>query len=57
LLCHYTPLFYKITSLEDDELKERILKLAGDVGMKVENIFKFDMSKNTRKANAAFAGL
>ena len=51
------PLFYKITPLEDEELKERILKLSEAVGMKVENVFKFDMSKNTKKANAAFTGL
>lgn len=51
------PLFYKIVPLEDADLKERILKLAGNVGMNVENVFKFDMSKNTKKANAAFTGL
>jgi STE24 endopeptidase len=51
------PLFYKITPLEDKELKERIRNLAKEAGMKIENIFKFDMSKNTKKANAAFTGL
>ena len=51
------PLFYKITPLEDEELKTRILRLSGDVGMKVENVYSFDMSKNTKKANAAFTGL
>ena len=51
------PIFYKITPLENDELKKRILHLASDVKMKVENVFKFDMSKNTKKANAAFTGL
>lgn len=51
------PLFYKVTPVEDDELKSRILELSKDAGLKVENIFKFDMSKNTKKANAAFTGL
>ncbi len=51
------PLFYKVTPIENEELKTRINNLAKDVGIKVENVFKFDMSKNTKKANAAFTGL
>jgi STE24 endopeptidase len=51
------PLFYKITPLEDEGLKGRITMLAEDAGIKVENVFKFNMSKNTKKANAAFTGL
>ncbi len=51
------PLFYKITPFDNEELKERITGIAEDAGIKVENIFKFNMSKNTRKANAAFTGL
>ncbi len=51
------PIFYKITPIENEELKERVIRLASDVKMKVENVFQFDMSKNTKKANAAFTGL
>jgi len=51
------PIFYKVVPLEDAELKERVLRLAADVKMKVDNVFVFDMSKNTKKANAAFTGL
>ena len=51
------PIFYKITPIENEEIKERILRLAEDVKMKVANVFQFDMSKNTKKANAAFTGL
>jgi STE24 endopeptidase len=51
------PIFYKVTTLDNDDLKERIIKLSNEVGMKVDNVFKFDMSKNTKKANAAFTGL
>ena len=51
------PLFYKITPIEDEDLKSRIMKLSKNVNMKVENIFQFNMSKNTKKANAAFTGL
>jgi len=51
------PLFYKVVPLENEDLKKRISVLAGDAGIKVENIYSFDMSKNTKKANAAFTGL
>ncbi|MDF1612877.1 M48 family metallopeptidase [Stygiobacter electus] len=51
------PIFYKVTPIEDEELKERIIQLSKDAGLKVENVFKFNMSKNTKKANAAFTGL
>ena len=51
------PLFYKIIPLDDEELKTRIEKLAKRAGIKVENVYKFNMSKNTKKANAAFTGL
>ena len=51
------PIFYKVSPLEDEELKTRIVRLANEVGMKVDNVFSFNMSKNTKKANAAFTGL
>ena len=51
------PIFYKITPIDNDSLKQKITKLARNANLKVENIYKFDMSKNTKKANAAFTGL
>uniref|UniRef100_A0A832G2V4 M48 family peptidase n=1 Tax=Ignavibacterium album TaxID=591197 RepID=A0A832G2V4_9BACT len=51
------PIFYKVKPIEDEELKERIKNLAADAGLKVQNVYSFDMSKNTKKANAAFTGL
>lgn len=51
------PLFYKIVPIENEDLKNRIQALAKDAGIKVENVYKFDMSKNTKKANAAFTGI
>lgn len=51
------PIFYKVIPLPENELKEKIRQLANDAGIKVENVFTFDMSKNTKKANAAFTGL
>ncbi len=51
------PLFYKVTPIDDEDLKSRINTLAKDAGIKVENVYKFNMSKNTKKANAAFTGI
>lgn len=51
------PLFYKFSPIEDDSLKQRLKKLSENVGLRVSGIFSFNLSKNTKKANAAFAGL
>ncbi|MDP4114686.1 MAG: M48 family metallopeptidase [Bacteroidota bacterium] len=51
------PLFYKITPFDNENLKDRLLLMAKDAGLKIDNIYKFNMSKNTKKANAAFTGL
>lgn len=51
------PIFYKITPIDDEELKIRIKNLAANAGVKIQDVFKFDMSKNTKKANAAFTGI
>lgn len=51
------PLFYKFKPLEDGEMKQRILALCERVGMAVEGVFVFNLSKNTKKANAAFTGI
>jgi len=51
------PLFYKVILLDNESLKEKIMHLCKNAGLKVGNVYKFDMSKNTKKANAAFTGL
>ncbi len=51
------PLFYKVIPLDNEDLKNKIDILAKNAGINVENVFKFNMSKNTKKANAAFTGL
>jgi STE24 endopeptidase len=51
------PIFYKLTPIDNEMLKEKITSLGKRAGIKVENVYKFDMSKNTKKANAAFTGL
>ncbi len=51
------PLFYKFTPLEDPSLKEAIAKLCSNAGIRFDGIFSFNMSKNTKKANAGFTGI
>ncbi len=51
------PLFYKFKPIENENIKNRILALCKKTGVKIQGIFTFDMSKNTKKANAAFTGM
>lgn len=51
------PIFYKVVPLENESLKQKIESLAINAGLRVKNIYSFNMSKNTKKANAAFTGL
>jgi len=50
------PLFYKCSPLANRELKERLLKLGKKCGVKVKKVFEVQLSKDTRKANAAVVG-
>jgi STE24 endopeptidase len=51
------PIFYKVEPLVDDALRERLLALCTGTGFRFEGIYSFNLSKNTRKANAAFTGI
>ncbi len=51
------PLFYKFTPIENEELKDKLMALCNKAGFKVSGIYKFNMSKTTKKANAAFTGM
>ena len=51
------PLFYKFEKLDDENLKVRMQKLADKGKFSLEGLYKFNMSKTTKKANAAFTGL
>jgi STE24 endopeptidase len=53
------PLFYKFVPLGDEyaELEQRLIWLAEKAGTHVRGVFKFDMSRRTKAANAALTGL
>lgn len=51
------PLFYKCNPLDNNMLKERLLELCKNCGVGIKKVFEIQLSKETRKANAAVAGL
>lgn len=53
------PIFNKFVPLGEEhaDLVERLLKLAQKANTRVQGVFKFDMSRRTRSANAALTGL
>lgn len=53
------PLFYKFQPLgeEHSNLVERLTRLAEKAGTRVRGVYKFDMSRRTKAANAALTGL
>jgi STE24 endopeptidase len=55
----FFPIFYKFKPLEEEyaELAKRLIALAERAGTKVRGVYKFDMSRRTKAANAALAGI
>ena len=51
------PLFYTFTSIEASSLRDKIEALCSKQGVKFDGIFSFNMSKESKKANAAFTGI
>jgi STE24 endopeptidase len=51
------PLFYKYGKLDDKELEAKVLGLAARFDMPVQNVYSLNLSKTTKKANAAFMGI
>jgi STE24 endopeptidase len=53
------PLFYKIVPLGDEyaDLTTRLIRLAEQAHTRVRGVYKFDMSRRTKEANAALMGI
>ncbi len=51
------PIFYKFVPLEDEELKQRLLRLSQRAGARVRGVYEWKLSEKSRKANAALTGL
>lgn len=50
------PLFYKFRPLQDEELKQRLLRLLQRARTRVRGVFEWELSEKSRKANAGLAG-
>jgi STE24 endopeptidase len=55
----FLPLFFKLEPLgeERSDLAERLIQLAEQAGTRVRGVYKIDMSRRTKAANAALTGL
>lgn len=51
------PLFYKFIPLEDEELKQRLVRLSEKAGTRVRGVYEWKLSEKSKKANAALTGL
>ncbi len=53
------PIFYKVVPLGSEyaDLSDRLMRLAERANTRVRGVFKFDMSRRTKEANAALMGL
>ncbi len=50
------PIFYRYSPIADETLKRKIEALAGRYGVSISNVSSLNLSKTTKKANAAFTG-
>lgn len=55
----FLPLFFKLEPLGEGrtDLAERLIQLAEQAGTRVRGVYKIDMSRRTKSANAALTGL
>lgn len=51
------PLFYKLKPLQDEQLTTKLESLVHRFGYAMSGVYSFDLSRETRKANAALTGL
>jgi STE24 endopeptidase len=50
------PLFYKFSAIENEALRKKLLSLTKGTKLNIREVYSFNLSKNTKKANAALAG-
>ena len=51
------PIFYKFEPLDNEDLKERLVRLGERAGTRVRGVYKWHLSEKSKKANAALTGL
>ena len=53
----FLPIFYKFEPLENEHLKERLVRLSERAGTRVRGVYEWKLSEKSKKANAALTGL
>jgi STE24 endopeptidase len=53
----FLPIFYKFEPLENENLKQRLVRLSERAGTRVRGVYEWKLSEKSRKANAALTGL
>jgi STE24 endopeptidase len=53
----FLPLFYKFQPLENETLKQRLVRLSEAAGTQVRGVYEWKLSEKSKKANAALTGL
>ena len=51
------PIFYKFAPLDNEELKDRLVRLGERAGTRVRGVYQWKLSEKSKKANAALTGL
>jgi STE24 endopeptidase len=51
------PIFYKFEPLQDEDLKNRLVRLGAQAGSRIRGVYKWHLSEKSKKANAALTGL
>ncbi|MFO7899666.1 MAG: M48 family metallopeptidase [Planctomycetota bacterium] len=51
------PLFYKLRRVDNRRLESRLARLAEGAGLELEGAYRIDLSRETKKANAAVVGM
>jgi STE24 endopeptidase len=53
----FLPIFYKFEPLDNETLKERLIRLSERAGTRVRGVYEWKLSEKSKKANAALTGL
>lgn len=51
------PIFYKLTPIENEALKSKLLSLCKSINAQVKGVYEINLSKDTKKANAGLTGI
>lgn len=53
----FLPIFYKFEPLDNENLRQRLIRLSERAGTRVRGVYEWKLSEKSKKANAALTGL